>query len=137
MITPLHVHTAYSLLRGTVPLERLVARAAELGYASVAMTDVNGLYGAPQFCQRAAEAGLEPILGAELRDAADDAILALIADDTGYENLCRLITRLRCDEGFALAGGLGEFQEGLQLVLIDPPPLAPRLAQPSHFGSVS
>jgi len=108
--------------------DRLVELAAELGHAQLAITDVNGLCGATVFWQCAVSAGLQPIIGAELTDGAHRAI-ALVADQTGYENLCRAITRIRCDDGFTLKAGLAEFQQGLHLILIGPPDAASRLAR--------
>jgi len=73
-----------------------VARAAELGHTTLALTDVNGLYGATRFWKHAVAAGIRPLLGAELR--ADGApVVALVESDVGYENLCRIITRILDD----------------------------------------
>ncbi|HUU21616.1 MAG TPA: PHP domain-containing protein, partial [Phycisphaerae bacterium] len=92
-ITPLHVRSGYSLLRGTALPGRVIDRAVSAGYARLAMTDVNGLYGATVFDRLARRAGLAPILGAEFQDGAA-GVVALVEDDTGYENLCRIITRI-------------------------------------------
>ncbi len=82
------------------------------------MTDINGLHGATVFYQEALDAGLRPIVGAELR-AGGAAAVALISDRTGYENLCRAITRIRAaanNEGrFDLAADLPAFAEGLHV----------------------
>ena len=45
----------------------LVERAAALGYAALALTDTNGLYGAVPFCKAAKAAGIAPLLGARDR----------------------------------------------------------------------
>src|SRR5213592_265769 len=62
----LHCHTNFSFLEGASHPEDLVARAVELGLAAVAVTDHNGLYGAPRFAQAAHQAGLAAIVGAEV-----------------------------------------------------------------------
>jgi DNA-directed DNA polymerase III PolC len=93
-VTPLHVRSGYSLQRGTLPLGRLIARAAELGHAMLALTDVNNLYAATAFYRQASGAGLHPIVGAELRPAEGESMVALVESQTGYENLCHLITRI-------------------------------------------
>ncbi len=93
LLTPLHVRSGYSLLWGTAPPERLIARAQELGQTALAVTDVNGVYGATVFHQCAREAGLRPIIGAELQEAGHAAV-ALVASRRGYENLCRILTRI-------------------------------------------
>ncbi len=89
----LHARSGYSLARGTIRPEALVTRVAELGYRRVALTDVNGLYGATVFWKAAVAAGLEPLLGVELVEEGR-SVVALIDADTGYENLCRIVTRL-------------------------------------------
>src|SRR5438105_14201093 len=69
----LHCHTNFSFLEGASHPEDLVARATELGLAAVAVTDHNGLYGAPRFAQAARQAGLPAIVGAEMEVMTDGA----------------------------------------------------------------
>ena len=61
----LHCHSAYSFLDGASHLEELVARAAELGYEALALTDHDGVYGSLEFAHAAKLAGIRPITGAE------------------------------------------------------------------------
>jgi DNA polymerase III alpha subunit len=108
--------------------ERLAALAARAGHTRLAVTDVNNLYGAPRFHRCAVEAGLKPIIGAELRDGRH-AVVALVADETGYRNLCRVLTRLHGEQPFRLADHLAAYSDGLHLVLVGGgvAALAPRL----------
>ena len=69
----LHCHTNFSFLEGASHPEDLVARAVEFGLAAVAVTDHNGLYGAPRFAQAARQAGLPAIVGAEMEVMTDGA----------------------------------------------------------------
>ena len=62
----LHCHSAYSFLDGASHPEELVARAAELGYPSLALTDHDGVYGSLEFAHAAKHAGIRPITGAEV-----------------------------------------------------------------------
>lgn len=88
----LHLHTAFSFLDGASLPEELVARAAELGYQHLAITDHDGLHGAMEFAQAARAAGIAPITGAELT-LTDGSHLTLLAETAqGYSNLSRLIT---------------------------------------------
>ena len=64
--THLHVASSYSLRYGTASPAALVTRAAELGLPALALTDRDGLHGAFKHAQACAEAGLKPILGADL-----------------------------------------------------------------------
>ena len=66
MFSHLHVHTEYSMLDGLSRLEPLVARAADLGMNSLAITDHGGMYGAIDFYKIAKAAGIKPIIGCEM-----------------------------------------------------------------------
>lgn len=107
----LHVHSAFSFLDGCSYPEELVEQAAEAGYHALALTDHDNLSGVIRFIRSAREAGLKPILGAEVTlDCGHPlqpelyqgkrelnpthAHITLIARTSrGYQNLCRLITR--------------------------------------------
>src|SRR3954470_19008146 len=62
----LHAASAFSFLRGASLPETLVERAATLGYPALALLDADGVYGAPRFHRAATQAGIRPIIGAEL-----------------------------------------------------------------------
>jgi len=98
----LHCHSGFSFLDGASHPEELVMRAVELGYPALALTDHNGLYGSMEFAQTAKLANLQPITGAEvtLRDCfpgveepeSGHHVTLLAETQTGYANLCRLLT---------------------------------------------
>ncbi len=105
----LHCHSCYSLLDGASQPDELVGRARALGLRALALTDHDGLYIAPTFCRLAEAAGVQPIVGAEVTCAVEDStspraipaslygahLTLLAADETGYRNLCRLLSRAR------------------------------------------
>jgi error-prone DNA polymerase len=110
----LHAASAFSFLQGASLPETLVERAAALGYPALALLDADGVYGAPRFHKAAARAGLRAIIGAELtmvsgqpaagsrRIGHTKSLLAhtwrlpvLVAAQAGYQNLCRLVTRMK------------------------------------------
>ena len=62
----LHCHSAFSFLDGASHPEELVARAAELGYPALALTDHDGVYGSLEFAHAAKYAGIRPITGSEV-----------------------------------------------------------------------
>src|SRR4051812_19220103 len=62
----LHAHSAYSFLDGASLPEELAARAAELGYDTLALTDHDGVYGSLEFANAAKHFGVRPITGAEV-----------------------------------------------------------------------
>ena len=92
MYAELHCHSAFSFLDGASLPDDLAATAHELGYAALALTDLNGLYGSMTFAQAAKPLGLQAITGAEVT-LTDGAHLTLLAETAqGYANLCRLLT---------------------------------------------
>lgn len=85
------VHSYYSLLRGASSLAALIDRAKELGLRSLALADDEALYGAVEFWKLCRDAGIRPVLGAMI-----DGRVWLVENQTGYANLCRLITAKKC-----------------------------------------
>ena len=92
----LDVRSCFSLKEGAFTPEQLVTRAAAVGMPAVTLTDRDGLYGAARFVAACAREGVRPVLGASITvraERAPDAHVVLLAeDDTGYANLCRLLT---------------------------------------------
>src|SRR5687767_12815918 len=124
MYVELHTSSAFSFLRGASLPETLIERAAALSYPAIALLDRDGVYGAPRFHQAAKAAGIRALIGAELtiaphqhvgsdgrgtrpdagglgpeargaRPAATWPLSVLVASQTGWQNLCRLITRMK------------------------------------------
>jgi error-prone DNA polymerase len=88
----LHAHSAYSFLDGASQPEELAARAAELGYEALALTDHDGVYGSLEFAHAAKHLGVRPITGAEVTLADESHVTLLVESARGYANLCRLLT---------------------------------------------
>ena len=95
MSTELRASSAFSFLRGSSLPEALVVRAAELGYDALALVDRDGLSGAPRFFKAARQAGVRPIVGAELTLKEGGCLPVLVESRAGYRNLCRLITDMK------------------------------------------
>jgi error-prone DNA polymerase len=91
----LHARSAFSFLRGSSFPEHLAERAATLQMPAMALCDRDGVYGAPRFYMKAREFGLRPIVGAELTLTDTSVLPVLVASRTGYQNLCRLLTRAK------------------------------------------
>jgi error-prone DNA polymerase len=62
----LHVASSYSLRYGVAGIPALVARATEYGMPALALTDRDGLYGAIKHAVACADAGIAPVLGADM-----------------------------------------------------------------------
>ncbi len=110
----LHVHSEYSLLDGACHLDKLVARAKELRFPALALTDHGNLFGAIDLYLACQKAGIKPIVGAELYvapgsrferanvdgsyEGANHATV-LVRNLQGYKNLIRLVSKAYL-EGF-------------------------------------
>jgi len=117
MYVELHTRSAFSFLEGASLPEDLIARATELGFQAIALLDRDGVYGAPRFYAAAKKAGLRAHVGAEITSADGFRYPLLVANRTGYQNLCRLITRMKLrapkGEGAVTGADLAELAEGL------------------------
>ena len=105
----LHCLTNFTFLRGASHPEELVARARELGYGALAITDECSVGGvvrahvankeesaAPSPKARGGpDPSLKLIIGAEFRLSCGMRFVALAVDRSGYGRLCRLITHGR------------------------------------------
>src|SRR3954468_10093141 len=103
----LPLHTEFSLLDGACRLDRLMDKAHELKFSSLALTDHGVLYGAIDFYKAAREKDIKPIIGCEVyvapgsrlekktttggRDVYNHLVL-LAKDEIGYQNLIKLAT---------------------------------------------
>ncbi|HKY62242.1 MAG TPA: DNA polymerase III subunit alpha [bacterium] len=105
--THLHCHSYYSLLRGTMNIETLCSHAQALGMKSLALTDVDGLYGWVEFVQCCRDFGLRPLCGVDLR-APDGRAVLLAKNGLGYSRICRLISDKHLDPSFSLKKSLRE-----------------------------
>src|SRR5574340_1246843 len=127
----LHCLSNFTFLRGASHAEELVARAHELGYAALAITDECSLAGIVRAHVAAKEVGLKLIVGSEIRFAEGPRAVLLATSRAGYGNLSALITRGRrsATKGrYALS--IDDLRDGLPgclaLLLADP---LPSLAQ--------
>lgn len=112
---PLHVHSHYSFLEGVDAPDVLLARAAECGFAALALTDSNNLYAAVTFVEASRRYGVRPILGACLRQGVRRCT-ALIAEPAGYRSLCRVLSRLHLEAEPCLTELLRANVEGLHVL---------------------
>src|SRR5262245_30256583 len=113
----LKVHSAYSLLEGAITIAKLAKLAVAQGFPALGLTDTGNLFGALEFSDKLAAAGVQPLLGLTLKVDFGDAeragaprplgplgrlasagALALIAcNERGYQNLMQLSSRAFLD----------------------------------------
>ncbi|MCL4474862.1 MAG: DNA polymerase III subunit alpha [Nitrospirae bacterium] len=110
---PLHLHTEYSLLDGSIKIDELVELASQYRMPAVAMTDHGNLFGAIEFYKKVTKAGIKPIIGCEVYVAPGSRfekkgegapetsfhLILLARDNHGYRNLVSLVSKAYT-EGF-------------------------------------
>jgi len=104
----LHCLSNFSFLRGASHAEELVGRAAELGYAGLAITDECSLAGIVRAHVAAKDRGFKLIVGSEFRFQDNLKLVLLAPDRRAYGALASLITagRRRMKKGaYALSRG--------------------------------
>src|ERR1700761_681723 len=101
----LHVHSAYSLLKGSIKIAKLGELAKADRQPALALTDTDNMFGALEFSDKMAGYGIQPIVGLELavdfgdqdpnaRNASGPSrIVLLAARERGYRSLMHLNSR--------------------------------------------
>lgn len=90
----LHVHSAYSLAEGAIPVKTLVKKCAYMGMPAIAITDSSNLFGAMEFSLEASKAGVQPIIGARVLVGDEEhQLVLLVQSKQGYLNICELLTQ--------------------------------------------
>ncbi len=117
MFVELHARSAFSFLEAAALPEALAERAAGLEQSAIALLDADGVYGAPRLYRACTRLGLSALVGAEITLADGSRLPLLVEDREGYQNLCRLLTRVKMrapkGEGAATFEDLAEFSSGL------------------------
>ena len=90
----LHCLSNFSFQRGASHPKELVARAAQLGYQALALTDECSVAGVVRAWEAAQECGLHLIVGSEFV-WGNLRLVALARDAHGWGNLCEFITAAR------------------------------------------
>jgi DNA polymerase-3 subunit alpha len=133
----LRVHSAYSLAEGAIRVKDLVKTCAEQRMPAVAVTDTNNMFGALEFAQAAAGAGVQPIIGVQIglrrTDGSGgggapcqpgirpppDKIVLLAQNERGYLNLMHLVSGafLKSEPGESPQVGMSDLTEAAEGVI--------------------
>jgi DNA polymerase-3 subunit alpha/error-prone DNA polymerase len=102
---------------GTASVKRVCRAARRLGYTHLALTDTDNLCGLWPFLAACRREGLTPIVGAEVTDSQrKQRAVCLVENDTGYRNLCRLLTRRHMHDDFNLEAAVSAHANGLVIL---------------------
>src|SRR6266853_289001 len=120
MYIELHARSAFSFLEGSSLPEEMVAMCARLSMPAMALLDTDGVYGAPRFHLAAKKVEIKAHIGAEVTadlSSRNSRLPLLVSTRAGYQNLCRLITKMKLrakkGEGAVRQEELEEHAEGL------------------------
>ncbi|MGY1408807.1 error-prone DNA polymerase [Luteimonas sp. A611] len=91
----LHCLSDFSFLRGAASAEELFARAAQVGYEALAITDECSLAGIVRGLEAARITGVKLIVGSEFILDCGLKFVLLVETPAGYTRLCELITQAR------------------------------------------
>jgi error-prone DNA polymerase len=95
MYVELHARSAFSFLEGACTPEELAGGCAAQEMPSMTLLDRDGLYGSPRFHLAMQKGKLKAHIGAEITCAEGGRLALLAASREGYQNLCRLLTRMK------------------------------------------
>ncbi|MDB5617089.1 MAG: polymerase subunit alpha [Tardiphaga sp.] len=103
----LHTHSAYSLLKGSIKVQKLAELAKADHQPALALTDTDNMFGALEFSDKLAGYGIQPIVGCEIAvdfgdqdpsarnslNAVPARMVFLAARERGYRSLMKLNSR--------------------------------------------
>ena len=119
MYIELHARSAFSFLEGASVPEELVQVCADSGMPAMALLDRDGVYGSPRFhlAAKKLKTSFRAHVGAEITSTESWRYVLLAESRAGYQNLCRLITRMKLrspkGEGKALPEEVAQMSGGL------------------------
>lgn len=101
----LRAHSSFSLLEGAIPLKKLIDLAVKDEQPAMCLADSGNLFGALEFSEKGAGAGLQPLIGCQLKVsfgqntdsrggiAVNPHIVLIARNETGYGNLVELVSK--------------------------------------------
>ena len=115
MFVHLNVHSIYSSMRGLLSLSEIMKLAKSCSMNTLALTDVNGIWGFIRFVQHCRSFSINPIAGVNLITNRQE-ILILVENQNGYENLCRIISDIHENSNRDIIDVLKKYHSGLFLL---------------------
>src|SRR5271169_3697539 len=97
----LHVHSAYSLLKGSIKIAKLAELAKADRQPALALTDTDNMFGALEFSDKMAASGIQPIIGCSLSiDCGDQEHQMRPGLSGGAQSLPRLVLLAATEAGY-------------------------------------
>lgn len=83
----LNCHSYFSLKYGTIPIQKLVDKALEMGVSTLALTDINNTSGVFDFVKACYKAQIKPIVGVEFRNGDELKYICLAKNNEGFSEI--------------------------------------------------
>ncbi|MFM7728729.1 MAG: PHP domain-containing protein, partial [Flavobacteriales bacterium] len=83
----LNNHSYYSLRYGTLEPTAVLEQAAQLGYSTLALTDINCTAGIIEFARLALKKGMKPVAGIDFRNGVQQCFVALAKNNEGFARI--------------------------------------------------
>ena len=100
MYIELHARSAFSFLEGASLPETMAAQAADFEMPALGILDRDSVSGAVRFHNEARKRGMRALIGVEVT-AEEGFRYSLLAETrTGYQNICRLLTKIKLREDY-------------------------------------
>ena len=112
MFVHLNIHSVYSAMRGLLSLTDMIKIARSYSMNTLALTDVNGIWGFIRFVQHCNNSEIRPIAGVNLMTDTQEVVI-LVENQYGYENLCRIISEVHDDHTQIISDILKNYSSGL------------------------
>ncbi len=112
MFVHLNLHSIYSAMRGLLSLSDIVKLAKSVSMNRIALTDINGVWGIIKFIQHCSCAGIKPIVGSNIITDKEE-VLILVENQYGYENLCKIISKIHDNPNHDISDILKKYNLGV------------------------
>ena len=112
MFSHLNIHSIYSKMKGLLSIEEIIKYIGNNRMDSVALTDVNGIWGFINFVKECNLNNISPIAGVNLITKRDDVVL-LAENQDGYKNICRLISIVHKNPTKSIVEDLKQHSKGI------------------------
>ena len=112
MFVHLNIHSVYSAMRGLLSLTDMIKIARSYSMNTLALSDVNGIWGFIRFVQHCNNSEIRPIAGVNLMTDKQEVVI-LVENQYGYENLCRIISEVHDDQTKLISDILKNYSSGL------------------------
>lgn len=119
--THLQIKSGYSMMESTLTVDKIVSRAKELDFTSIALTDHHVLHGVIPFYKTCLKHNIKPIIGMTInvtKDYGTEQCILIAKNHVGYQNLLALSTNINIDQIQTIEKSeLSKYAEGLIAIL--------------------